>query len=110
MVAYSFKRLFVPAIEAGTKRQTIRGPRKRHARVGEPVQLYQGMRTSHCRRILVPDPICTAVRHVALEVVAPCRIASVAVDDEDAAGFVWKQGYPLLCGGQSPFFPMVFPV
>lgn len=51
MVAYSFKPRFVPKIEAGEKSQTIRGHRLRHARPGEPVQLYTGMRTKACRRI-----------------------------------------------------------
>ncbi len=54
MVAYSFQRHFVPAILAGTKCQTIRMPRRgraRHARVGDQVQLYTGMRTHACRKI-----------------------------------------------------------
>ncbi|MGS4945196.1 ASCH domain-containing protein [Meridianimarinicoccus sp. RP-17] len=61
MVAYSFKQRFCDDIAAGRKRQTIRGHRKRHARVGEPVQLYFGMRTRACRKLIGPDPICTAV-------------------------------------------------
>ncbi|TJV51099.1 MAG: hypothetical protein E5Y01_16045 [Mesorhizobium sp.] len=51
MVAYSFKQRFVAPIQAGTKRQTIRIDRKRHARVGEQLQLYTGMRTKHCTLI-----------------------------------------------------------
>lgn len=51
MVAYSFKQRFVAPILAGTKRQTVRGARKRHARPGEAVQIYTGMRTKHCRLI-----------------------------------------------------------
>ncbi len=39
MVAYVFLQRFVPAIMAGTKRQTLRAPRKRHARVGEAVDM-----------------------------------------------------------------------
>ena len=75
MVAYSFKRRFVDPIRAGLripsaldnqpvivegnkfrfnsmscfpKRQTIRADRKRHARPGEELQLYCGMRTKGC--------------------------------------------------------------
>lgn len=33
MVAYSFQKMFAPPILSGAKRQTIRGFRKRHARV-----------------------------------------------------------------------------
>ena len=54
MTVYSFKARFVPAIEAGTKRQTIRAPRagrSRHANVGSELQLYTAMRTKHCRLI-----------------------------------------------------------
>ena len=51
MVAYSFKRRFVEPILVGTKGQTIRGLRKRHARPGEDLQLYVAMRTKQCRLI-----------------------------------------------------------
>ena len=51
MVAYSFKKQFGPPILAGTKAQTIRADRKRHARPGELVQLFTGMRTRQCRRL-----------------------------------------------------------
>ncbi|MDO9443068.1 MAG: hypothetical protein Q7T73_19485 [Beijerinckiaceae bacterium] len=51
MVAYSFKKQFGPPILAGTKAQTIRADRKRHARPGEELQLYTGMRTRQCRLI-----------------------------------------------------------
>ncbi|MEJ0016825.1 MAG: ASCH domain-containing protein [Acetobacteraceae bacterium] len=47
MVAYSFKRDFAAPILAGIKRQTIRADRRRHARPGEVLQLYTGMRTKH---------------------------------------------------------------
>lgn len=60
MVAYSFKSGFVPAIRARTKRQTIRLPRPRHARPGEMLQTYCGMRTKSCFRI-IPDPRCIGV-------------------------------------------------
>ena len=66
MVAYSFKASFAPPIATGTKRQTIRLPRKRHARPGEPVQLFTGMRTRHCRKI-IPDPVCVGLDEVRLD-------------------------------------------
>ncbi|CAM5764657.1 hypothetical protein [Bosea minatitlanensis] len=71
MVAYSFNRRFAEAIAIChpftgiVKRQTIRAPRKRHARPGETLQLYQGMRTKHCRKI-IPDPVCVDIRPVEL--------------------------------------------
>ncbi|GJD97739.1 hypothetical protein [Methylobacterium iners] len=65
MVAYSFKKQFVPSIRQGTKNQTIRAERKRHARPGERVQLYQGMRTRYCS--LIAEPICEAVLPIIIE-------------------------------------------
>lgn len=57
MVAYSFKSSFVLPIQHRTKVNTIRNPRKRHAREGEQLQLYCGMRTKSCFKI-VPDMTC----------------------------------------------------
>lgn len=68
MVAYSFKAQFAGPIIDGTKCQTIRANRKRHARVGEAIQLYAGMRTKHCRKLLEINPICTHVETVQLEI------------------------------------------
>ncbi len=60
MVAYSFKPRFVPAIKARTKCQTIRGERARHAKPGERLQLFTGMRTKQCEKI-IDDPLCQRV-------------------------------------------------
>lgn len=66
MVAYSFLARFEPAIIAGTKIHTIRSDRRRHARPGEQLQLYVGMRTRQCR--LIAKQICTRVVPVLLRV------------------------------------------
>ena len=66
MVAYNFKSQFVAPIMAGTKRQTIRADRKRHARPREPLQLYTGMRTRQCR--LVGLAHCLAVEPISIDV------------------------------------------
>jgi hypothetical protein len=79
MVAYSFNKRFAEPIASGhpatgiVKRQTIRAPRKRHARPGELLQLYEGMRTKHCRRIIA-DQICTAVRPVHIWLAGRCAV------------------------------------
>ena len=68
MVAYSFKRSFADEILAGRKRQTIRAPRGgrgRHARVGDQLQLFTGMRTTACRKLGVA--VCAEVREVVLD-------------------------------------------
>lgn len=64
MVAYSFKTQFAKPILAGTKRQTIRAPRKRHARVGETLQLFTGMRTRSCR--LIGTATCSIVSPITM--------------------------------------------
>ncbi|MGD1941900.1 MAG: hypothetical protein ACFB0G_11365 [Leptolyngbyaceae cyanobacterium] len=53
MVAYNFKAQFAPLVEAGQKTQTIRAlGKRRHARPGDALQLYTGMRTKGCRKLL----------------------------------------------------------
>lgn len=64
MVAYSFKAMFAPRILDGSKRQTIRADRRRHARPGEQLQLYTGMRTKRCR--LIARATCLSVSPVSL--------------------------------------------
>lgn len=81
MVAYSFKQQFAPAVESLVKQQTIRGARKRHAVPGEPVQLYTGMRTKACRKLVEPDPICVGTEP--LEILAD---GSVMVGGQIIAG------------------------
>lgn len=80
MVAYSFKRRFVPAIQLGLglfnkiahpiicermtpKRQTIRADRRRHARPGEELQLYVGI-TKQCE--LIGRALCTDVAQISI--------------------------------------------
>jgi hypothetical protein len=96
MVAYSFKKQFVPLIRQGYKRQTIRAHSlRRHARVGELIQLYTAMRTAHCARIL-PDVTCIDVCPVIIQFDDAMRItrietAEVPVRDLDA--FAVRDGF-----------------
>ena len=70
MVAYSFKKQFRAPILAGTKVQTIRADRKRHARVGEALQLYTGMRTRQCS--LIGQAICQGVIPIKIDLTENC--------------------------------------
>jgi uncharacterized protein YqfB (UPF0267 family) len=79
MVAYSFQPRFVPLIESGTKTQTIRADRKRHARPGETLQLYTGMRTRSCR--LIREAECVSVTPIRLDFE---RTQSIVIGEEDA--------------------------
>jgi len=66
VVAYSFRPQFRAPIIAGTKQQTIRADRKRHAREGETLQLYTGMRTRQCKAI--GTATCFTVQPIRIEV------------------------------------------
>lgn len=66
MVAYNFQARFAPSILEGAKCQTIRRPRRRHARPGETLQLYSGMRTRQCR--LIGTATCCNVSEVTIDI------------------------------------------
>lgn len=78
MVAYSFNRMFVQPMITKRKIGTIRAERKRHARVGEEVQHYVGMRTRQCE--LVGRSTCIKVLPIWLDF--PARQVHVASDPE----------------------------
>ena len=96
MVAYSFKACFEAPIKAGLKTQTIRGFRPRHAFAGEMLQLFVGMRTRHCRRIL-PDQVCIDVMLIEIgfdeadRQICDIRAGGVPVRDLDA--FARRDGF-----------------
>lgn len=77
MVAYSFKARFAAPILSGTKAQTIRADRKRHARPGERVQLFTGMRTRGCRRL--GDAPCLSVEAIRIELPRARHVPEVLV-------------------------------
>lgn len=60
MTAFNFKPEFVPKIETGEKKQTIRQTKR--CEVGDDMQLYTGQRTKSCRKIA--DAVCTDVFEV----------------------------------------------
>ena len=68
MVAYSFKPMFRGPILAGIKTQTIRADRRRHAREGEAISLFTGMRTRNCRKI--GDATCAHIQPVTIDLPA----------------------------------------
>lgn len=69
MVAYNFQKQFVDAIRSGRKSYTIRkNGKRRHARASEMLQLYTGMRTANCKKI-IPDPVCMASLPICIRIV-----------------------------------------
>ena len=62
MPAYDFQKQFAALVASGQKRQTIRATgKRRHAQPGDALQLYTGMRTKACRKLVSPDPVCREV-------------------------------------------------
>ena len=57
MVAFNFKKEFVPHIKSGKKRMTIRQTKR--CDVGDDMQLYTGQRTKQCKKIM--DAVCSDV-------------------------------------------------
>lgn len=113
MVAYSFHPMFAEPIATLEKRQTVRGNRKRHALPGEPVQLYTGMRTRHCRKLLTPDPVCLDVRHIEIVVDAewPFLLSSIAIEGVSLSlgemeAFAWDDGFRAGAEGEAALFHM----
>lgn len=107
MVAYDFQQQFIEPIRTGTKAQTIRADRKRHARPGEELQLYTGMRRRGCQ--LIARARCAAV-HPVMIAVAISRIWTAADapyhggDPRPAA--TW--GFDPAIGRLKPIFPEPF--
>lgn len=67
MTAINFKQRFAHAVACGQKRQTIRARGKRRPpEVGEALQLYTGMRTMLCKKLVRPDPVCTSVEPITI--------------------------------------------
>ena len=64
MVAFSFKAQFADLVASGKKTQTIRQTAR--AKPGDRLQLYTGMRTKKCRKLVDPDPVCTLVDYVGI--------------------------------------------
>lgn len=64
MPAYNFKEKFAPMVRCGEKCSTIRKRRKHPTLRGDTLQLYTGLRTLHCKKLL--DVTCTSVTHISI--------------------------------------------
>lgn len=95
MVAYSFQRRFIAPIEERTKVQTIRAiGKRRHAQLGDMLQIYFGMRTQHCRKIIRDQP-CTISSPVFINFGVPsvCFAGDVLVGREALDRFAVTDGF-----------------
>lgn len=82
MVAYSFQPQFVAPILSGRKCQTVRAHgKRRHARVGERLQIYTGMRTRSCRLQGVAE--CNAVEGIEMRLTEAPVVIVGAISHRD---------------------------
>lgn len=98
MVAYSFQRRFANPIRENSKLQTIRAGRRRHARPGEMIQLFMGMRTAKCEKIC-EDRLCLSVVPLRIDFDKEGVITNVTVDGhevEDVHAFAVADGFECL--------------
>lgn len=95
MVAYSFNPRFEVAIREGWKTQTIRAGRLRHAKPGELLQLFVGMRTANCRKIC-EDVRCTDVMLIQIDFDTEGEIDCIMTDHvrvRDLEAFAVRDGF-----------------
>ena len=97
MVAYNFKSAFHGAIIAGFTVRHAGG--KRHARPGESVQIYTGLRTKDARK-LIPDPVCVGLDVITIQVdrlakhfVGQIEINGMPLSADQAHAFALADGF-----------------
>lgn len=99
MVAYNFQTRFADPIKRGEKSHTIRKHgKRRHARPGEALQLYTGMRTRNCQKILKVDPVCVFCESIDIDV-GPFAITAICVGGQpvdDLEAFAIADGFASL--------------
>lgn len=97
MPSLNFHPRFVDAIRFGTKRQTIRAPRRHPIKVGDTLYLFTGLRQANCARIGEAD--CKSVERVtisflskAVEIGEPAR-GRVLTLKSDLDAFARRDGF-----------------
>ena len=94
MPAYSFKERFCPMILDGSKSQTIRANRKGrqgHAKPGDRVYLYFGMRTKWCKKL--GEAICKETSDIRITEEGEIFVNNFLVPDGEKEAFAWKDGF-----------------
>lgn len=93
MPAYSYKERFVPFILDESKDHTVRNERagrSRHARPGETIYHYYGMRTKWCRKL--GEAVCSRVAPIIITADS-IYIDGALLSWDEMARFAWKDGF-----------------
>lgn len=98
MPAYSFQEQFVPFILDESKDYTVRSERagrSRHARPGEKIYLYYGMRTKWCRKI--GEATCSWVEEITIteKGIIVREAEDRKLSEIECDEFAWKDGFRL---------------
>jgi hypothetical protein len=93
MPAYNFKEQFVVPIRSGRKRHTIRAKRRRATKAGERLQLYVGMRTKRCMKI-IPDPVCSKVQDITINTNGYIHVDGIELDGDECVELAEHDGFP----------------
>ena len=96
MAAYNFQKQFVPLIESGAKRSTIRQRRKNGylPRPGDVLRLYSGMRTKSCK--LIREAAVIAVTPITINAANGCAdvvLNGVRLLDSDVSALARSDGF-----------------
>ena len=90
MVAFNFS-VFLDKVENRTKRRTIR--KTRRCKVGDKIQLYTGMRTRKCRKLVEDDPTCTLTIAISIYDENNLHCEGHRQSDETREGFAKADGF-----------------
>ncbi len=92
MVAYNFQPRFADAVERGEKRQTSRREGKRiHAKPGDKVHLFTGMRTKNCRKL--GEAVCCHAERIRIEEIGVFGHSGWLMSPETLASFAKADGF-----------------
>ena len=103
MVAYNFQKQFADDVESGKKKQTVRPVgKRRHAKVGDALQLYYGQRTKQCRKLR--DAVCVRMDKIAIQtfgVRLDSDSGALQASDMAGEGLVWLENFAKRDGFES---------
>lgn len=91
MGLYDFQGRFVAAIEAGTKRHTIRAPRKHPDRPGSTLHLYTGLRRKGAR--LLKRVECSLVQDIEITERGSILLDGQPLRDEESEELARRDGF-----------------
>ena len=91
MPSLNFKKQFIGKIASGEKTQTIRAPRVRPIKVGDPLYLYAGMRTHACTKIM--EAVCTYTTKVVIYTDLLVSVGGIILDEKRTSELARADGF-----------------